>query len=278
MPRAFSRKPPVALTIAGVDSGGGAGIAADLKTFAMLGVHGACAVTALTAQNTQGVGQIHMVPAAHVVAQMEAVLDDLGCQAAKTGMLGTAEIVEAVALFVRHRGLANLVVDPVMVATSGALLLEAEAKDLYRDLLLPAARVITPNMAEAGALLERPVRTAEDMAAAARDLVEWGCEAAVVTGGHLPDEALDVVYDRKSRRARYLLGAKLPITSVHGSGCVFSAAVAAHLARGASVLTAVTKAKEFTTEAIRASLDLGAGAGPVNPMFSLTNQNKENQT
>lgn len=271
MNKSYTQQPPVVMTIAGVDSSGGAGVAADLKTFAALGVHGTCAVTAITAQNTMGVARTFPLPPDLVRAQIEANVSDLGCQALKTGMLGTREIIDAVYRSVREYRLKNLVVDPVMVATSGALLLEPGAKEMYRDTLIPLARVITPNVPEAEALLEQRIESVEQMADAARSLAELGCDAVVITGGHLlkPGQATDVVYDRKSNRARFLVEPALKVATIHGSGCVYAAALAAYLAQGQSVFAAAGRAKEFTLRAIRHGLDLGAGAGPVNPLFNL---------
>lgn len=270
MRKPYSQQPPVALTVAGTDSGGGAGIAADLKTFAALGVHGTSAVAAVTAQNTLQVTETYPLAPTLVRAQIEAVVSDLGCDALKTGMLATAGNVEAVYKAVRDLRLQHLVVDPVMVATSGALLLDPEAKAAYRDMLLPVASVITPNVPEAEALVEGTIRTVDDMVAAARELCAHGCQAALITAGHLAGEAVDVLYEKRSDKAHFLSAHRLPTTNTHGSGCVFSAAIAAYLARGESLLGAATKAKEFITAAIGAALEIGAGPGPVNPLFCLT--------
>jgi len=280
MRKPHTKRPPTVLTIAGVDSGGGAGIAADLKTFAALGVHGACAVTAVTAQNTVAVEEIYPLPPEAVTAQIAAVMSDLGCQAAKTGMLATEAVIEAVYLAVIQHRLKNLVVDPVMVASSGGILLEPQAKEAYRKTLIPVARVVTPNVPEAEALLERRLRRVEDLGPAARDLAhQWDVhpEAVVITGGHLLEkgEAVDVVYERRSDRVHYLLGSALDTRATHGSGCVFSAALAAYLARGDTLLAAVSAAKEFTTQAIRGGLEIGRGHGPVNPLWSLLQEEGE---
>ncbi len=274
MTKSYTQRPPVVMTVAGIDSSGGAGVAADLKTFAALGVHGTCAVTAITAQNTVGVQCTYPLPPDLVEAQIAANVSDLGCQALKTGMLATRDLIEAVYRSVQEHRLKNLVIDPVMVATSGALLLEPGAKDMYRDALIPIARVITPNVPEAEALLEQRIKSVEEMAEAARALAELGCRAVVITGGHLLKEgqATDVVYVRRSGRGRFLVDAAVEATSTHGSGCVHAAALAAYLAQGESVLSAARRAKEFTLQAIRHGLDLGAGAGPVNPLFNLMEQ------
>ncbi len=280
MRKPYTKRPPTVLTIAGMDSGGGAGVAADLKTFAALGVHGACAITAVTAQSTVAVEAVYPLPPEAVKAQIGAVVSDLGCQAAKTGMLATEAIMEAVYLAVTEHRLKNLVVDPVMVATSGGILLEPGAKEAYRKTLIPVARVVTPNVPEAEALLERRLRRLEDLGPAARELAhQWDVhpEAVVITGGHLIEkgEATDVLYERRSDRVHYLLGPALDTRTTHGSGCVFSAALAAYLAQGKTLFAAVTAAKEFATQAIRGGLALGRGCGPVNPMWNLLQEEGE---
>jgi hydroxymethylpyrimidine/phosphomethylpyrimidine kinase len=262
-------KLPVALTIAGSDSGGGAGIQADLKTFAALAVHGTSAITALTAQNTLGVTEVLEVPAAFVLAQIEAVMADIGAAAAKTGMMSNAEIIEVVAAAVVQHGLRNLVVDPVMVAKGGARLLRDDAVDALRRRLLPLAAVVTPNLPEAEVLLGRPIRTLDERRQAARDLVGLGARAAVVKGGHADEQlAIDHYFD--GTELVELQSPRFATANTHGSGCVFSAAVAAELAKGSDSLAAVHQAKEFITGAIERSLEIGRGHGPVNPMFKIT--------
>jgi hydroxymethylpyrimidine/phosphomethylpyrimidine kinase len=262
-------KLPVALTIAGSDSGGGAGIQADLKTFAALGVHGTSAVTAITAQNTLGVAGILELPPALVAAQIEAVMLDLGAQAAKTGMLSNAKIIEVVAKAIARFEIDNLVVDPVMVAKGGARLLRDDAVDALRRRLLPLAAVVTPNLPEAEVLLGRPIRTLDERRQAARDLVGLGARAAVVKGGHTDEEqAIDHYFD--GTELVELKSPRIATANTHGSGCVFSAAIAAELARGRDSLAAVLLAKEFITGAIERSLEVGRGHGPVNPMFRIT--------
>ncbi len=261
-------KLPVALTIAGSDSGGGAGIQADLKTFAALGVHGTSAIAALTAQNTLGVIEILEVPPAFVRAQIEAVMADIGVAAAKTGMLSSAEIIEVVANAMVHHNLTNLVVDPVMVAKGGARLLRDDAVDALRSRLLPLAAVVTPNLPEAEVLLGRPIRTLDERRQAARDLVALGPRAAVVKGGHAEGQlAIDHYFD--GTELVELQSPRIATANTHGSGCVFSAAIAAELAKGSDSLAAVHKAKEFITGAIERSLEVGRGHGPVNPMFKI---------
>jgi hydroxymethylpyrimidine kinase/phosphomethylpyrimidine kinase len=261
-------KLPVALTIAGSDSGGGAGIQADLKTFAALGVHGTSAITAITAQNTTGVTDILELPVELVRNQIAAVVDDIGVQAAKTGMLSSAAIIAVVAEAVREYGLSLLVVDPVMVAKGGAKLLRDDAIDALREQLLPLAAVVTPNLPEAEVLLGRPVASLDERKQAARDLVAMGARAAVVKGGHAGD-ATDVYFD--GSQMVELRALRIDTANTHGSGCVFSAVIAAWLARGADPLRAASEARSFITQAIANSLEIGRGHGPVNPMFALRN-------
>jgi hydroxymethylpyrimidine/phosphomethylpyrimidine kinase len=259
-------KIPVALTIAGSDSGGGAGIQADLKTFAALGVHGTSAITAITAQNTLTVTEIHEVPVRVIRAQIDAVVEDIGVQAAKTGMLASAKIIEAVSDAIRELGIRNLVVDPVMVAKGGARLLHNDAiAALYRH-LLPLAAVVTPNIPEAEVLLGRALATLDDRRQAARDLVALGPRVAVVKGGHASEsDAIDVYWDGSEMVE--LAARRIQTRNTHGSGCAFSAAITAGLAKGQDPLAAVRAAKAFISGAIEHSLELGGGHGPVNPMF-----------
>ena len=258
---------PRALTIAGSDSGGGAGIQADIKTFNALRVFGTSAITALTAQNTEGVRDVHLVPPEMVAAQIDAVLDDIGTDAAKTGMLGTTAIVEAVAERVRfwrdRLGPFPLVVDPVMIAKSGAPLLDEPAREAVRRLLLPLATVITPNRHEAEELAGMAIRTLDDARRAAQVLHALGPAWVVVKGGHVEEtsaEAIDVVYD--GRRWYTLRALRIDTRSTHGTGCTFSAAITAYLARGYPVLEALHAAKEYITGAIRHAPAIGRGHGP----------------
>jgi hydroxymethylpyrimidine/phosphomethylpyrimidine kinase len=259
--------PAVALTIAGSDSGGGAGIQADLKTFAALGVYGASAVTALTAQNTRGVDGVHVPPPDFVVAQVEAVLADLGVAAVKTGMLATAGIVAAVARLAADGRLPQLVVDPVMVASSGDRLLEPAAERCYVDALIPHAFLVTPNVHEAQVLLGTPIRTLADQHAAARALGALGCGAVVVKGGHpvagTAEEAVDVVWDGTDTYE--LRAPRVDTANNHGTGCTFSAAVTAALARGAGLREALDTAKAYVSRGLHggASWRLGQGHGPL---------------
>lgn len=259
-------KLPVALTIAGSDSGGGAGIQADLKTFAALGCHGTSVITAITAQNTEGVSRYVPVAVDMIEEQVSQVVADLSPRAAKTGMLASPEIIETVATVVRSFGLEQLVVDPVMVAKGGHRLLEDDAIDVLRTRLLPLATVLTPNLPEAEVLLGRQIRTREEREAAARDLAALGPRAVVVKGGHAEGDAEDAFYDG---RPRWLPGERFPTPHTHGSGCTFSAAIAAGLARGLDLGDAVDEAKEFISGAIAHALEIGHGRGPVNPMWRL---------
>ncbi|HEX2235173.1 MAG TPA: bifunctional hydroxymethylpyrimidine kinase/phosphomethylpyrimidine kinase [Actinomycetota bacterium] len=257
-----------ALTIAGSDSGGGAGVQADLKVFFALGCHGTSAITALTAQNTVAVNGVHEVPTEFVVAQIEAVVDDLGVDAAKTGMLASAPIIDAVAKAVEAHGLEALVVDPVMVSKSGDRLLAEDAIEALRDRLLPLARVMTPNLHEASLLVGESIRSLDDMRAAARSLHGRGTRAVLVKGGHLEgDEAVDVFFDGEElvelRSERFDTG------DTHGTGCALAAAITARLALGDATLPAVRFAKDFVAGAIRNSVRIGRGHGPVNPGWRL---------
>ena len=255
--------PPVALTIAGSDSGGGAGIQADLKAFAANGVFGTTAITAVTAQNTIGVDGIHLVPAKFVDAQITSVLRDLPVAAVKTGMLATAEIVEVVSRRAVLGDLPNLVVDPVMVASSGDRLLDVDAEAAYVELLLPHAVVVTPNLREASLLVHRELHDVPGMVKAAIELASTGARYVMVKGGHLDGEAVDVLFDGES--IHELRAARIDSVNVHGTGCSTAATIAARLAHGDSVPDAVRTAKRYVTGAIAGAADwkLGAGHGPI---------------
>jgi hydroxymethylpyrimidine/phosphomethylpyrimidine kinase len=258
----------VALTIAGSDSGGGAGIQADLRTFAAHGLHGTSAITAVTAQNTVAVVDYVALDPRMVVAQIDAVASDIPLAAVKTGMLANRAIVEAVADALARLRLPHLVVDPVMVAKSGDRLLDPAAEAAYRERLLPLAEVVTPNLAEAEALLGRPVRSLEAMADAARDLHAQGPRAVVVKGGHLEGDPVDVFFD--GGRMERLPAPRIATRNTHGTGCTLSAAIAARLALGHELLEAVRGAKAYLTEALRGAYTLGRGAGPVDHLHPLT--------
>jgi hydroxymethylpyrimidine kinase/phosphomethylpyrimidine kinase len=259
---------PTALTIAGSDSGGGAGIQADLKTFFALGVHGMSALTALTAQNTKGVTGVHPVPAEFVTQQIETVAADLPIGAAKTGMLATAEIVEAVARAVRDLQIKNLVVDPVFISKSRDRLLAEDAIDALKEKLFPAALVITPNLYEAGALLGQEVTTLDEMKSAAKALKDFGPAFVLVKGGHLAGEAIDVLYDGVA--IIELNAERIDSPHTHGTGCILSAAITAYLAKGEPVVEAAGLAKSFVTGAIRHGLAIGGGFGPANPGWAIS--------
>jgi hydroxymethylpyrimidine/phosphomethylpyrimidine kinase len=255
--------PPVALTIAGSDSGGGAGIQADLKAFAANGVFGTTAVTALTAQNTLGVAGVRVTPAAFIDDQIDAVLADLPVAAVKTGMLATAEIVALVARRAAAGDLPNLVVDPVMVASSGDRLLDADAEAAYLEDLFPHALIVTPNLREASLLVRRELSDVDDMAKAAMQLAATGARHVLVKGGHLAGDAIDVLFD--GERVHHLSSPRIDTPNVHGTGCTTAATIAARLAWGDSVVDAVHAAKAYTWNAIAggAQWRLGAGHGPL---------------
>jgi hydroxymethylpyrimidine/phosphomethylpyrimidine kinase len=257
---------PIALTIAGSDSSGGAGIQADLKTFAAFGVYGASVLTALTAQNTSGVRAIAEVAADFVAAQIDAVLDDIEVGAAKTGMLARAAVIEAVVERLSARPLHYLVVDPVMVATSGDVLLDPRAVDAMRGRLLPLASLVTPNLREAEVLTGRKVATIAEMRDAARALTDLGARAALIKGGHLTGEAVDILYERGDFHE--FAAARIATRSTHGTGCTLSAAITAGLACGRDLKTAVADAKHYVTRAIEAAPGIGHGAGPLNHLVS----------
>jgi hydroxymethylpyrimidine/phosphomethylpyrimidine kinase len=254
----------VALTIAGSDSGGGAGIEMDLKVFAALGVFGTCAITALTAQNTLGVRGAWEVPAEFVTAQIRAVLDDLPVGAAKTGMLSSEAVVRAVARLVNERGLRPLVVDPVVVAKDGSRLLSEAGMAAMREELLPLATVITPNAPEAEALSGVRIASEQEARAAAEKLGSLGCDWVLVKGGHLPGrETTDLLLGPEGAQA--LSSPRLPGGPFHGTGCALSAAIAACLSRGEAVPAAVRAAREFVQGLVRGSLALGHGARVLHP-------------
>ena len=255
-----------ALTIAGSDSGGGAGIQADLKTFMAFGVYGASVVTAITAQNTVGVRAIHEVPPDVVAAQIDAVLDDIGADAAKTGMLSSAAIIEVVADRLRAHPVAALVVDPVMVAKSGDVLLQPAAVRALIELLLPMATVVTPNAPEATVLSGLEVRDTRSAREAARRIHGLGPAVVIVKGGHLDgDRSEDLVFDGRSFEV--LSGRRVDTPHTHGTGCTFSAAIAACLARGMTPLAGAREARAFLQGAIEHAEPLGSGHGPVNHLW-----------
>ena len=252
---------PVALTIAGSDSGAGAGIQADLKTFAAFQVYGVSAITAITAQNTLGISAVQPVDPALVAAQIDAVVADPGVDAVKVGMLANAGIVEAVADRLRHHRLAMVVVDPVIAAKDGSRLLSDDALDALRCLLLPLALVITPNAHEAEVLTGQKVTTMAEARSAAQAIVAFAPRYVIITGGHFGVDATDLLYDG----AEYteFSAPRLATPNTHGAGCTYSSAVAAGLAKGLPMMEAVQTAKEYVHRAMEAAFPLGAGHGPL---------------
>ncbi|OFW55725.1 MAG: bifunctional hydroxymethylpyrimidine kinase/phosphomethylpyrimidine kinase [Candidatus Solincola sediminis] len=258
-------KLPVVLTIAGSDSGGGAGVQADLKTFFTLGVHGTCAITSITSQNTREVVSRYDLPPDVVLSQLTAVLSDFKVAAAKTGMLANQGIMEAVAEILARHDSKNLVVDPVILSTTGQRLIDTGGIAVLRDRLLPLATVVTPNIGEAQALTGLEIAGLEDMRKAARMLREMGPQAAVVTGGHLGGEnAIDIFYD--GERMLELGGARVITGDDHGTGCVFSASICSRLALGESILSAVENAKQDVARALENAIQVGKGRGAVQPV------------
>lgn len=260
---------PVALTIAGSDSGGGAGIQADLRTFAFHCVHGTSAITCVTAQNTLRVNRVDALPADAVVAQMQAVVEDIGVQAAKTGMLLNQEIMSAVAEQVKQLKIPNVVVDPVMVSRTGAQLIDDTAVASLREHLLPLATIVTPNKYEAQLLSGLEIHNIDDMRAAAGQIYRLGAKAVLVKGGAMSGalRGVDVWFDGK--RWETLTTSQVDTNNTHGTGCTLAAAIAANLALEYDLLTAVRRAKEYVTTALQYALDLGKGQGPIGHFFPL---------
>ena len=253
----------VALSIAGSDSSGGAGIQADLKTFQRFGVYGASALTLVTAQNTVGVREVQLLRPELVELQIAAVVEDLEVDATKTGALGSVELVRVVAHAIERYGISPVVVDPVMISKHGDALLEKDAVEALKRSLVPLATLITPNLHEAGALLGRPVESEARMRDAARALCELGAGAALVKGGHLPGgEAVDLLYD--GAEFLRLAAPRVETLHTHGTGCTYAAALTALLARGEPLAAAAREAKDFITRSIKSAPGLGHGHGPVN--------------
>jgi hydroxymethylpyrimidine/phosphomethylpyrimidine kinase len=251
------------LTVAGSDSGGGAGIQADLKAITVLGGYGMSVITALTAQNTMGVQGVHAVPVAFIEQQLNSVLSDIGADSAKTGMLATPEIVEVVADGIKRYKVKPLVLDPVMVAKSGDPLLAEDARETLKKVLLPLAFVVTPNLPEAEVLCGREVKNLKDMHEAAKRIHDLGPDNVVIKGGHLGGRAVDLLFDGVSFET--FDAPRLNQRNTHGTGCTFSAALATLLAEGHQITAALKKAKKFITRAIATGLDIGSGYGPTNP-------------
>jgi hydroxymethylpyrimidine/phosphomethylpyrimidine kinase len=261
------RRRPCALSIAGSDSGGGAGIQADIRTFSAFGVHPLTALVAITAQNTVEVAEIHQLTEALVLAQIRTVIADMPVSAAKTGMLADSSLVRSVARAVRELELPNLVVDPVITSKSGASLLSEEGVQSLRRELLPLARMVTPNLPEAEALVGHPLETIREIQEAAREIHSWGPDCVVIKGGHRHGEPMDLLYDGSG----FILfqGERIHTASDHGTGCTFSAAIAAMLAKRAEPGEAVGEAKRYVSEAMRRSSPLGSGHGPLDHFFFL---------
>lgn len=254
---------PRALTIAGSDSGGGAGIQADLKTFTALNVYGLSVITSLTAQNTVEVTSVHDLPTDFIGAQFDAVLSDIGCDASKIGMLSNRNIIKCVVLKIKEYNLQNVVLDPVMVSKGGSRLLREDAVSTLIDELIPLSRVVTPNSQEAEVLSGLPVKNLDEMMRAAEKIIKFGCGNVIIKGGHLQDEdsSVDVLYNGKEFlefRERWV-----NTKNTHGTGCTYSSAICAGLAKGKELSEAVKEAKTYTTHAIRNSLNLGSGHGPL---------------
>ncbi len=258
------------LSIAGSDSGGGAGIQADLKTFSALGCYGMTAITALTAQNTVGVQAIHGVPAAFLKTQLQSVLDDIGVNAVKIGMLHSPEVVEVVAWAIDHYGLKQVVLDPVMVATSGDRLIAQETVAVLVSELFTRVQLVTPNLDEAGLLLQKNLSKVDELQNAALALLNMGAKAVLLKGGHLPGDMLSDVLQVQGRDAVVFEAARIPSRNVHGTGCSLSSAIAAYLALGLGLEQAVKQAREFIRHAIAqgAAIKTGEGHGPLNHGFA----------
>lgn len=259
---------PVALTIAGSDSSGGAGIQADIKTMLACGVFAMSAITSLTAQNTTGVFAVHNVPGDFVRAQIDAAVTDIPPQAVKIGMVSNAEIARAIAQSLREHKLENVVLDPVMVATSGARLLDEDAVGVLTQELIPLARVITPNIPEAQVLSGMSITSREDMRAAAQRISQqYGC-AVLCKGGHSLEDANDVLVE--GEQVTWFEGKRISNLNTHGTGCTLSSAIASYLARGASLTQAIERAKAYLSRALASQLDLGHGSGPLDHGVNLS--------
>ena len=260
----------IVLTIAGSDSGGGAGIQADLKTFSAIGCYGMSVITALTAQNTRGVNSIHAVPPAFAVAQIDAVLSDIGADAIKIGMLYSAELIEAVAEALKKHGARKIVLDPVMVAQSGDNLLQDDAVEAIKTHLMPLADVVTPNMPEAVVLIGQAIQSRENLENAAKILAAYGSRSILIKGGHEDgDKSTDLLYLTREDRFVRLAAERIQTKNNHGTGCTLSSAIASYLARGHDIEPAVQKAKAFMNQAIAAgaAYKIGHGHGPVHHFF-----------
>ena len=269
MTRTAFRYPRV-LSIAGSDSGGGAGIQADLKTFAALGCFGMTAITALTAQNTLGVRSIHAVPLQMLADQVDAVVEDIGVDAVKIGMLHSADTVRTVAAALQRHGLRKVVLDPVMLATSGARLIDDAAIDVLVRELFPLATVVTPNLDEAALLAGRPLQSEADMEAAARQLIERGAHAVLLKGGHLAGDTVSDLLLVRGAAPTWMRAPRIATPNTHGTGCTLSSAIASHLALGAELPAAVERSRAFVRGALEAGARVrtGGGSGPLNHGFA----------
>ncbi|SDP65851.1 bifunctional hydroxymethylpyrimidine kinase/phosphomethylpyrimidine kinase [Desulforhopalus singaporensis] len=262
------------VTIAGSDSGGGAGVQADLKTISACGCYAMSVITALTAQNTVGVSAIHPVPVDFVRQQIGAVMDDIGTDAVKLGMLYSSELIEAVSGQLSEYRMKNIVLDPVMVATSGEKLVRSEAVEALKRFLIPKADLITPNVPEAEVLLERKISTRDDLEHAAEQLSELGCDNVLIKGGHLADGSCsDLLYLGREKKSLWFDADRIATNNSHGTGCTLSSAIACGLAKGETLAEAVRLGKEYVTGAIAAGADyqIGSGHGPVNHFYRFFN-------
>ncbi len=259
--------PHKALTIAGSDSGGGAGIQADLKTFAALSVYGTSVITAVTAQNTVSVTGVHEIPVDMISRQIDAVMDDIGADAVKTGMLSSPAIVEAVADGIRRHHISQVVVDPVMIAKSGDRLLQEDAVQAVKIHLLPLAQVVTPNIPEAEVLSGMSVESEADMITAAKRIADSGPKIVIVKGGHRSGPPIDIAWDGTT--TSYFETPRVDTQATHGTGCTYSAAITANLAKGMPAAQAIEQAKQYLYEALRTAYDIGAGHSPVHHFHEL---------
>ncbi|PLR86666.1 bifunctional hydroxymethylpyrimidine kinase/phosphomethylpyrimidine kinase [Bacillus sp. V33-4] len=260
-----------ALTIAGSDSSGGAGIQADLKTFAAHRVYGMSVITAVTAQNTTGVRSIANIPEGIIKDQIEAVYEDIAVDAVKIGMLSTSTIITAVADALTSVKATNIIVDPVMVSKSGHHLLQREAADSLKEQIIPIAKVITPNLPEAEVLLQQKIQSVEEMKDACLELKKLGPEMVLLKGGHLSGDPIDILFD--GNEFHIFSEQRIDTKNTHGTGCTLSSAIAANLAKGWPIVEAVKNAKEYITGAIKHSLNIGHGNGPTNHFYALYEQN-----
>jgi len=261
---------PRVLSIAGSDSGGGAGIQADLKSIAALGCYGMTAITALTAQNTQGVRAIHPVPLKMLADQIDAVVEDIGVDAVKIGMLHSADTVRTVSAAIERHALPHIVLDPVMIATSGAVLIDNEAISVLVRYLFPRAAVVTPNLDEASLLVGRPLDSEAAMEAAALQLLDMGAQAVLLKGGHLPGDTVSDLLVTNDRQPHWMRAARIDTPNTHGTGCTLSSAIASHLALGAPLAQAVELAREYVRGALQAGARVrtGEGSGPLDHSYA----------